>query len=125
MSETLESPVTREPAKVSRESHMPQLDGIRALAVCAVLVQHYFGGFGGRFLPIGGLGVRVFFALSGFLITGILLRERGVGKSLHPAGHFYARRFLAFCPCIFWFWQLRPPLTPAAYARDCHGMSAA
>jgi peptidoglycan/LPS O-acetylase OafA/YrhL len=98
MSNAVETPSAEIP-KISREAHMPQLDGIRALAVCAVLVQHFLGGnIGGRFLPFGSYGVRVFFVLSGFLITGILLRERGVKASFHPAGHFYARRFLRILP---------------------------
>jgi peptidoglycan/LPS O-acetylase OafA/YrhL len=101
MTLTVETQAVASPPKVSREKHLPQLDGLRALAVCAVIIQHSLGRIGGRFLPFGGIGVRVFFALSGFLITGILLRERGVQASLHPAGHFYARRFLRILPLYF------------------------
>ena len=49
-----------------------QIDGIRALAVLLVIVGHY-APTKARFTPGGGIGVRVFFVISGFLITGILL----------------------------------------------------
>ena len=56
---------------------MPGLDGLRALAVIAVVWHHSHPGYAA--LPIsrnGFLGVDVFFVLSGFLITGILLEQR-------------------------------------------------
>ena len=51
--------------------HQPALDGVRALAVAAVLAFH--GGVAA--LPGGFLGVDAFFVLSGFLITSLLLHE--------------------------------------------------
>ena len=51
--------------------HLPALDGLRAIAVGIVLVAH--AGF--RYPLSGGVGVDMFFVLSGFLITGILARE--------------------------------------------------
>jgi peptidoglycan/LPS O-acetylase OafA/YrhL len=71
------------------------LDGIRALAVLAVLAahasyNHYPGGF---------LGVEVFFVLSGFLITSLLTREfRDTGRISRRA--FYMRRFLRLGPAL-------------------------
>src|SRR3712207_9307030 len=59
--------------------YMPGLDGLRALAVIAVLLYH--GGL--TWLPGGFLGVEVFFVISGYLITALLLarsEERRVGK---------------------------------------------
>ncbi len=56
---------------------MPALDGLRALAVLAVLFYHA----GQRWIPGGLLGVDAFFVLSGFLITGLLVRESlGTGR---------------------------------------------
>ncbi len=49
--------------------HVPALDGLRAAAVVAVLVFH------GGYLQGGFLGVDLFFALSGFLITSLLIRD--------------------------------------------------
>ena len=59
---------------------MPQLDGLRAIAVAGVLIHHLLDR---RLLPdllsslpLGFGGVRLFFVLSGFLITAILIRTR-------------------------------------------------
>src|SRR4030095_7603844 len=62
-----------------RESpaHMPQLDSLRALAFFGVAASHWLM----RKFPvieIGGTGVQLFFVLSGFLITGILLDYRQI-----------------------------------------------
>ncbi|WP_407529924.1 acyltransferase family protein [Methylobacterium oryzisoli] len=74
-------------------SHIPGLDGVRALSILIVLAGHY--GFG-RVVP-GGLGVTIFFFLSGFLITTLLLREqrRTGGIDLR---NFYIRRALRLTP---------------------------
>jgi peptidoglycan/LPS O-acetylase OafA/YrhL len=92
-------------------SHMVQLDGLRAIAALAVVVHHNVSREPGNlqhevshFLDLGRGGVRLFFVLSGFLITGILLRARF--SSDKPArGHiafaFYARRFLRIFPLYY------------------------
>ena len=54
-----------------RLPYMPGLDGLRALAVVAVLLYHAGAGW----LPGGFLGVDVFFVISGYLITSLLLAE--------------------------------------------------
>ena len=74
---------------------MPQLDGIRCLAVMSVLICHF--GAEGRF----GLGVFAFFVLSGFLITGILLRLRDESPTVAATGRFYLRRALRIFPLYY------------------------
>lgn len=77
-----------------RFEYRPGLDGVRALAVLAVLAFHD-GRLGGGFL-----GVSTFFTLSGFLITSLLLTERARsgGVSLR---HFFARRARRLLPAAF------------------------
>ncbi len=73
--------------------YQPALDGVRALAVMAVLGFH----LGIGWLSGGYLGVSVFFTLSGFLITSLLLREHGgSGRVDLPA--FYQRRARRLIP---------------------------
>jgi peptidoglycan/LPS O-acetylase OafA/YrhL len=80
---------------VSRQSirYQPALDGVRALAVSAVLLFH--GGIG--WMSGGYLGVSVFFTLSGFLITSLLLAEHERHGSV-DAKAFYARRARRLLP---------------------------
>ncbi|MGH9443115.1 MAG: acyltransferase family protein [Thermoanaerobaculia bacterium] len=88
---------------------MPALDGIRGFGVLAVLAIHFVGvdpaAAGGRgnagafldFLAIA-LGIPVFFILSGFLITGILLESREKPRYFR---NFYGRRALRIFPAYF------------------------
>jgi peptidoglycan/LPS O-acetylase OafA/YrhL len=74
--------------------HRPALDGLRGIAVLIVLVGHGPIPFLG-----GGPGVTMFFTLSGFLITALLLQERrGTGRV--DLGRFYARRALRLLPAL-------------------------
>lgn len=82
---------------------MPQLDGLRAIAITLVTIEHWlYTSLLNRALPTGLMGVRLFFVLSGFLITGILLRTCGdkapVGSSV---ASFYARRSLRIFPIYY------------------------
>ena len=89
--------------------YLPQLDGLRAWACGAVMVSHFFPAYAypvTGWFALGGTGVRLFFVLSGFLITGILLRgrdrlEEGNGGYRHLFGAFYARRFLRIFPLFY------------------------
>ena len=70
------------------------LDGLRALAVIAVILFHLTPG-----AVVGGfLGVDIFFVISGFLITGLLLRERDRGR-IH-FGRFWLRRARRLLPAL-------------------------
>jgi peptidoglycan/LPS O-acetylase OafA/YrhL len=71
----------------------PGLDGLRGLAVLAVLVYHHDSSW----LPGGYLGVSLFFTLSGFLITTLLLREHTATGSI-GLGAFWARRARRLLP---------------------------
>lgn len=73
-------------------THEPGLDGLRALAVAAVCCYH------ARFAWAGGgfLGVSLFFTLSGFLITSLLVREHSGGRI--DLGRFWSRRFRRLMP---------------------------
>jgi len=72
---------------------IPNLDGLRALAVLLVMLSHY--GFGDR-IP-GAFGVTTFFFISGFLITTLLLRERAAFGAV-SLRKFYIRRLLRLQP---------------------------
>ena len=76
--------------------YLPGLDGIRAVAVTAVLLFH----LPARLLPGGFLGVDVFFVLSGFLITTLLLGELEATGGLR-FGQFYLRRARRLLPALF------------------------
>jgi peptidoglycan/LPS O-acetylase OafA/YrhL len=91
-------------SKLSGGQHMPQLDGLRTLAVAAVAWSHWMGSYQGG-LEWGLMGVNLFFVLSGFLITGILLdsREGAAGPSgrWRAIRQFYTRRVLRIFPLFY------------------------
>jgi peptidoglycan/LPS O-acetylase OafA/YrhL len=76
----------------SEQRFRPDIQGLRAVAVALVVADHVLG------WPAGGfVGVDVFFVISGFLITGLLVRERGrTGRLSFRA--FYARRARRLLP---------------------------
>ena len=76
---------------------MPQLDSLRAFAIGAVMLQHFHYPQLDRFVPFW-LGVQLFFVLSGFLITGILVRGQPTAEFI---GGFYLRRGLRLFPLYF------------------------
>lgn len=87
----------------------PGLDGIRAIAACGVMVSHtlkelyrFDGHERHQGLQLASQGVIMFFTLSGFLITYLLLRERDERGSL-DLGAFYLRRILRIWPLYFFY----------------------
>src|SRR2546423_2896903 len=102
---------TRPAVPRPREQRIPELDGFRAIAVWAVVIHHAFYGWndtrqiaerfprGLQFLiDHGWMGVDLFFVLSGFLITGILLDTRADRAYFK---NFYIRRVLRIFPLYF------------------------
>jgi peptidoglycan/LPS O-acetylase OafA/YrhL len=91
-------------SKLPGGQHMPQLDGLRTLAVAAVIWSHWLPDcqFGFEW---GVMGVNLFFVLSGFLITGILLDSRagavGTGGRWFAIRQFYTRRVLRIFPLFY------------------------
>jgi peptidoglycan/LPS O-acetylase OafA/YrhL len=84
-----------------------QLDSLRAIAVILVIISHWFTQehFLNRYTENGILGVTLFFVLSGFLITGILLKNKQTvesGSSVTKAfRNFYLRRSLRIFPLYY------------------------
>lgn len=90
-------------------SHVEELDGIRGMAILAVMLVHFFAArleqprnlieqVVGRITGYGMWGVDLFFVLSGFLITGILWRSR---SSSHYFRNFFVRRILRIFPLYY------------------------
>ena len=75
--------------------HVPGLDGIRGVAVLAIITTHTVG-----IIPGGFLSVDVFFALSGYLITSLLVAEWR-GTSTISLGRFWSRRARRLLPALF------------------------
>ena len=98
----------RSKLRAAEPNHSPELDGIRGIALLAVMLSHG----GGRYIlqttfvaklfayamVPGWSGVELFFVLSGFLITGILLRSKTAENYFSS---FYARRFLRIFPVYY------------------------
>ncbi|OCX54555.1 hypothetical protein BEL04_09980 [Mucilaginibacter sp. PPCGB 2223] len=85
-------------------SHFPSLDGIRAISVFIVLIAHgnaeFNVGFFNSTLAGGVLGVYIFFVISGFLITTLLLKEK-VKTGTISLRNFYIRRGLRILPVAY------------------------
>jgi peptidoglycan/LPS O-acetylase OafA/YrhL len=83
------------PMVVVASPHLRGIDGLRAIAVILVVLFHVLPGA----LPGGGLGVDIFFVLSGFLITGLLVGERAESGRIR-FGAFWARRARRLLPAL-------------------------
>ena len=108
-------------------AHIPALDGLRGVAILLVLLLHFMIGQGVPapsvlvdwwFMGIvraGWMGVDLFFVLSGFLITGILLDTKG---SRHYFRQFYTRRVLRIFPLYYGSLVLFLILLPTLFPGD-------
>jgi peptidoglycan/LPS O-acetylase OafA/YrhL len=86
-------PMVAEATQTSLPVRQPALDGVRAVAVMLVLAAH------ANLFKLGGLGVDIFFGLSGYLITGILLDAKAAQPSKRDYFvPFYMRRALRILP---------------------------
>ena len=82
-----------------QSSYRPELDGLRAIAVLLVIINH----LNPSLLPGGFLGVDVFFVLSGFVITRSLMTPAGAETAMPPGGFlldFYRRRVQRLVPSL-------------------------
>ena len=86
----------RAASNLSKVPYLPGLDGMRALAVAAVLAYHA----NPTWLPGGFLGVEVFFVISGYLITLLLMAERERTGTV-KIGAFWMRRARRLLPALF------------------------
>jgi peptidoglycan/LPS O-acetylase OafA/YrhL len=116
-----------------KEQRIPALDGVRGLAILGVMACHFAtagwpntvtGRVAFRAVDAGWAGVDLFFVLSGFLITGILLDAKAAP---HYFRNFYMRRVLRIFPLyygflvlIFWGLPFVLPFTPAMGAITTH-----
>lgn len=91
MTKILSAPAT---AAAGTLVYRPDIDGLRAAAVFAVMLFHAFPAA----LPGGFVGVDVFFVISGYLISGILLVDLGTDR--FSFRHFYARRIRRIFPAL-------------------------
>jgi len=90
-------------------SYRPEIDGLRAIAVCAVILYHakitilglptFKGGF---------IGVDVFFVISGYLITSIILKE-SIATGSFSLRHFYERRIRRIIPALLFVMLISLP----------------
>jgi peptidoglycan/LPS O-acetylase OafA/YrhL len=79
----------------SRLGYRPALDGIRGVAVLLVMIGHVFP----TLIAAGAVGVLIFFTLSGFLITTLLIEERETSGRMDLTA-FYKRRALRLLPAL-------------------------
>lgn len=96
ISSTIPAPPAAAPgAAADRRTRFSGLDGLRAIAVLLVMIYHFFP----TFSPGGFIGVDMFFVLSGFLITALLLRERAATGRI-ALGRFWQRRARRLLPAL-------------------------
>jgi peptidoglycan/LPS O-acetylase OafA/YrhL len=115
------APAALPAARDGDSPHLPALDGVRGIAIILVLLLHVGAIVRDtwivRYLSFGWIGVDLFFVLSGFLITGILLRTAGSRKYYR---RFYIRRGLRIWP-VYYVYVAATLLLIRVLARYPHG----
>src|ERR1700722_11673183 len=91
----IEHAAAEDPPHAVSGRYLPALDGVRALAILTVIAYHLGYGWASG----GYLGVDLFFVLSGFLITSLLVEER-VTTGLLRFGAFWGRRARRLLPAL-------------------------
>jgi peptidoglycan/LPS O-acetylase OafA/YrhL len=91
--------VTAQPAIRIISARAPALDGMRATFVLGVIAFHLWADADHWKIDLGSVGVIGFFALSGYLITGLLIKEHSADGSV-SLPNFYARRALRLLPAL-------------------------
>ena len=84
-----------DPVRPSPKEFRADIQGLRAIAVIAVVLYHADGGL----LPGGFVGVDIFFVISGFLISGILMNE--LDRGVYSLAGFYRRRVRRLFPALY------------------------
>ena len=79
---------------MTQSTRIPQIQALRALAALLVLIYH------ADWIPGGYIGVDIFYVISGYLITGLLIRELSNTGTIDRAA-FYSRRFRRLLPASF------------------------
>jgi peptidoglycan/LPS O-acetylase OafA/YrhL len=96
------------PAAIERTRNIPSLDGLRALSIVLVMMMHTLLRnrlynripLWERMFGNGEYGVLIFFVMSGYLITTLLLREREATNRIR-LGNFYIRRGFRILPALY------------------------
>ncbi len=110
-SNTLKEPMAAHGTGMDSWEYRPDVDGLRAIAVIAVVAFHAFP----EYVPGGFIGVDVFFVISGFLISGIIFKH--LARSTFSFSEFYSRRARRILPAlavvllgclVFGAWALLP-----------------
>jgi peptidoglycan/LPS O-acetylase OafA/YrhL len=84
-------------------NRIPSLDGLRAISIVLVIAGHWLHVLGyGNLGNLGNLGVRVFFVISGFLITGLLLKEIEKTSGVNLLKFYFRRTLRIFPPYYFY-----------------------
>ncbi|HVX52220.1 MAG TPA: acyltransferase [Chitinophagaceae bacterium] len=91
--------------------YLKGLNGLRAIAAIAVVVTHILFATTGKLLFLGGFSVTIFFTLSGFLITLLLMRESKGLNGRVEITQFYKRRILRIWPLYFLYMLTAIPVS--------------